>query len=87
MKISISQLQRTIRDQKSDSKLHFASIKTKCNFAPKRLILCIQFPKFSWSVTPAPVLWEGAAPCRTHLQHGLGPGAEAQAPPFVITPV
>jgi len=39
-------------------------MKTKCNFAPKRLVLHIKFQKFSRAVTPAPVLWERATPYR-----------------------
>ena len=47
-------------DQKSGKICSLLGMKIKSNFAPKRLILHIKFPKFSRCVTPAPVLWKGA---------------------------
>ena len=88
IKLYITQLQRTICDQKFGLKLQFVHNQNKVQFCPQMLHFAQKNSKLFRGETPEPPLWEEATPSCIYLltpEHGLRLHPSLTPPPLSST--
>jgi len=86
IKLCITQLQRTICDQKCGLKLQFAYNQNKVKFWNKMSHFAYKISKVFRESTPESLLWEEAIPSSTYPKHGLRLHPSLTPPTFKYLP-